>query len=239
GSRRGTDEGFANRGDGVRNCGARLPRDRLPPCPRLRARAFSVLRAGPLGVDRLGSPRPTPLAGGRLLCGRLLPLGGNGSCSWRLTSRACGASFLVGLPRRHSHLLVRKGSAFVIAPSLWDAMSRPSASFPSSHGSPGPSPATDRPGRIWPSRAALYPSWSAPRREAQEASRLHAREKTRCSIARRYGGVGLDYPWRPVVGGPREGRGRPWGCARAPSALRTPSRSGRSGAMREKAPRAT
>src|SRR5262245_16484308 len=117
GTRRGTDEGFANRGDGVRNCGARLPRDRLPPCPRLRARAFSVLRAGPLGVDRLGSPRPTPLAGGRLLCGRLLPLGGNGSCSWRLTSRACGASFLVGLPRRHSHLLVRKRSAFVIPPS--------------------------------------------------------------------------------------------------------------------------
>jgi hypothetical protein len=38
---------------------------------------------------------------------------------------------------------------------------------------------------------------SAPRREAQEASRLHAREKARRSIARRYGGVGLDYRWRP------------------------------------------
>src|SRR4029453_3786473 len=38
GARRGADEGFATRGDGLRNCGARLPRDRLLTCPRLRAR---------------------------------------------------------------------------------------------------------------------------------------------------------------------------------------------------------
>src|SRR5215831_20391603 len=130
GTRRGTDEGFANRGDGVRNCGARLLRDRLPPCSRLRAGAFRVLRVGPLGVDLLGSPRRTPRAGELLLWGTLLPLG-NGSCSMRLTSRACGASFLVRLPRRHGHLLLRK----VEQPSSLrlrhgTGMSRPSLSSP-------------------------------------------------------------------------------------------------------------
>src|SRR5262245_9173084 len=108
GTSRGTDDGFASRGDGVRNCGARLPRDRLRPCPRLRAGDFGVLRGGPLGVDLLGSPRRPPRAGELLRWGTLLPLGGNGSCSWRLPSRACGASFLVRLPPRHGHLLFAK-----------------------------------------------------------------------------------------------------------------------------------
>src|SRR6516164_2403713 len=63
GAGRRTDESFANRGDGVRDCGARLPRDRVLPGPRLRARACSVLRVGPLGVDLLGSSRQTPRAG--------------------------------------------------------------------------------------------------------------------------------------------------------------------------------
>src|SRR5262245_9918410 len=108
GARRGTDEGFANRGDGVRNCSARLPRDRVLPCPRPRAGDLSVLRLGALGVGLLGSSRRTPRGGELLRCGTLLPLGGNGSCSWRLPSRACGASFLVRLPRRHGHLLLRK-----------------------------------------------------------------------------------------------------------------------------------
>ena len=46
-------------------------------------------------------------------------------------------------------------SAFVRAPSPWDRMSRPLAMFTSSHRYPATSPATDRPGRIWPSPAAL------------------------------------------------------------------------------------
>src|SRR5262245_61785263 len=113
GTRRGTDEGFANRGDGVRNCGARLPGDRVLPCPRLRAGDLSVLRVGPLGVDLLGRPRRTPRVGELLLCGTLLPLG-NDSCSWRLTSRARAVSFLVRLPRRHGHLLLRKVEPLLI-----------------------------------------------------------------------------------------------------------------------------
>src|SRR5215831_10083071 len=84
GAGRRTDESFANRGDGVRNGGARLPRDRLLPCPRLRARTLTRLRAGPLGVDLLGRSHRTRFAGALLLCGRLLLLRRNGSCSWRL-----------------------------------------------------------------------------------------------------------------------------------------------------------
>src|SRR5262249_61782623 len=106
GTSRGTDDGFASRGAGVRNCGARLPRDRLRPCPRLRAGDFGVLRGGPLGVDLLGSPRRPPRAGELLRWGTLLPLGGNGSCSWRLPSPASGGSVLCGLPPPPRQLVV-------------------------------------------------------------------------------------------------------------------------------------
>jgi hypothetical protein len=101
-------EGLSNRGDDLRNCGARLPRDRLLTWPRLRARTFGLIRAGPLGAALLRRSRRTPLASGLLLCGRLLPLGGNGACSGRLTSRASGASLLFRFTRRHGHLLLRR-----------------------------------------------------------------------------------------------------------------------------------
>jgi hypothetical protein len=75
GARRGAGEGLSNRGDGLRNSGARLPRDRLLTCPRLCARTFGVLRAGPLGADLLRRSRRSPLASGLLRCGRLRRLG--------------------------------------------------------------------------------------------------------------------------------------------------------------------
>jgi small subunit ribosomal protein S21 len=82
GARRGADEGSSHRGDGLRDGGARLPRDRLRTCRRFRARSFGALRADLLGADLLRRARRTPLAGGLLLCGSLLPLGGNRlSCS--------------------------------------------------------------------------------------------------------------------------------------------------------------
>src|SRR5262249_50157082 len=129
GARRGTDQGFANRGDGVRNGGARLPRDRLLPCPRLRARTLTRLRAGPLGVDLLGRSHRTPCAGGLLLCGRLPVLRRNGSCSWGLTSCACAASLLVRLPRRHGHLLFESRARSSLH-RRYERMSRPSLSSP-------------------------------------------------------------------------------------------------------------
>src|SRR5262249_4171431 len=162
GARRGTDQGFANRGDGVRNGGARLPRDRVLPCPRLRARTLTRLRAGPLGVDLLGRSHRTRCAGGLLLCRRLLLLRRNGLCPWRLASCACAASLLVRLPRRHGHLLFERRARSSLRrryerdePSL--------AIFPPSHRSPGTSPATARPGCYSAVARSPYPELDSTR----------------------------------------------------------------------------
>src|SRR5262245_1033075 len=54
---------------------ALLPCDRLLPCPRIRAHALSVLRAGPRGAGLLASSCRTPLASGRCFA--------EGSSLWR------------------------------------------------------------------------------------------------------------------------------------------------------------
>src|SRR5262245_28460947 len=131
GARRGTDEGFANRGNSVRNGGARLPHDRLLPRPRLRAHALSALRVGPLGVGLPGCPRQTSRAGGLLLCGRLLPVGGE-----RLVLLASYLASLRGVASCSASAsacpspLAKAGARSSLRPRYGTRMSRPSLSSP-------------------------------------------------------------------------------------------------------------
>jgi hypothetical protein len=130
-ARHGAHEGSSHRGDGVPNRRARLPRDRLVASPRLRARSMRVLRARPLGAALLRRSRRTPRASGLLLCGRLLPLGGNGACSGRLPSRASGASLPLRFTRRHGHAQGGARSLRRLRNGHWDEPSL--AIFTSSH----------------------------------------------------------------------------------------------------------